>query len=135
MAAKLRAYLSTKASEPFDWRRNNCLSFVSGALEALELEPLPSDWCEGYSTMRGAAHYYRRTLKRYGLHGIIDALDVRYDRTLTLHPQEGLVCARPEVGPMGYAFGVTSAQGCVFLTEAGARWTEPRVGDVYWVPE
>lgn len=132
MAGQLGAYIAEHATRPFSWAGNNCLGFVSGALEAQGLAPLPRDWWHGFSTTREAVRAYRRALARYGHSCIVDAMDARFDRAATLHPSDGMICARRDGGATGYGFGVAMAQGCVFLTDAGARWTAPQAGDLIW---
>lgn len=134
MAAELRRFVADHGARPFCWKTNNCLGFVSGALQVQGAAPLPREWWSGYGTPRGALLRYRRLLRGYGVRCITEALDARYGRALTLHPADGMICARKADEVMGYAFGVTLAQGCVFLTAQGARWVEPEPGDIFWRP-
>lgn len=134
MAAELRRYIAERFSEPFRWQGNNCLAFVSGALEAQGVAALPREWWEGVSTPKAAALRYARLLRAHGAECITEGFDRRYSRALTLHPADGMICARKADEVMGYAFGVAIAQGCVFLTEQGARWVEPQSGDIFWRP-
>lgn len=132
MGSQLTAYIEQRRDLPFDWRGNNCLAFVSGALEACGLSGLPRDWCAGYSTAREALRAYRTALRAYGHDDIIDAMDARYERVLTLHPRDGMICARKTDDVMGYAFGVVLHGGCVFVTGDGARWSDVEAGDMFW---
>lgn len=71
-------------------------------------------------------------LAKYGFDDIIHAMDDRFDRELTLHPRDGMICARKANDVMGYGFGVALRGGCVFLTADGARWVDVEVGDLFW---
>lgn len=132
MESQLTAYIARHRDKPFRWRDNNCLSFVSGALEACGLPGLPRDWCEGYITTREALRSYRKALAVYGHGDIIEAMDARYERVMTLHPRDGMICARKANDVMGYGFGVALRSGCVFLTADGARWADVEAGDLFW---
>lgn len=132
MESQLVDYISRHRDLPFDWSNNNCLSFVSGALEACGLPGLPKDWCKGFSTTREALRAYRTALNAYGHGDIIEAMDARYERVLTLHPRDGMICARKTEDVMGYGFGVVLRGGCVFLTSEGAKWADVEAGDMFW---
>lgn len=132
MAAKLTDYIMSHVDAPFSWGGNNCLSFASGALEACGRRGLPSDWYTGASNRREAVRAYKAGLGRYGYDSIIDALDDRYQRIHTLHPEDGLICARKTDDLMGYGFGVSFRNGCVFLTDHGAKWSDVEAGDRFW---
>jgi hypothetical protein len=132
MAAELMRYIHRHAHVPFDWRQNNCLTFVQGALRVVGGATLPDDWCLPARDRREAVRLYKAGLRADGAASIAEGMDRRYDRVMTLHPQDALVCARPTRDVLGFGFGVTAMTGCVFLTDAGARWFEPEPGDVFW---
>ena len=132
MATKLRDYILAHTGKPFRWDGNNCLSFASGAIEACGGAGLPRDWYVGASVRREAVRAYKAGLKRYGYASIIDAINDRYERIFTLHPDDGLLCARKTDDLMGNAFGVSFRNGCVFLTDAGAKWSDIEAGDRFW---
>lgn len=128
----LGLYLHEKANEPFDWHSNNCMSFVSGALISCGHNPLPKEWCCGYDSALRAAVAYRRELAAYGHQDIIEAFDGLFSRETTLHPANGMICARKTEGVMGYAFGVAYRSNCFFLTEIGALPCDIEAGDIFW---
>lgn len=132
MATELRDYILDHTEKPFDWSKNNCLSFASGALRVLGLPDLPRDWYTGAEDRREAVRAYRAGLERYGYANIIQALDDRYERVWTLHPEDGMICARKTDDLMGHGFGVTFRNGCVFLTADGAKWSDVEAGDKFW---
>ena len=132
MGSILSEYIGRHADQPFDWASNNCMTFVSGYLDAIGYPPLPRKWCYGYTDAREAVRAYRQCLNDYGHESVIYAMDHRFDRTVTLHPDDGMICARRENGPMGYAFGLTCNQQCVFLTDDGARIFHVEAGDMFW---
>ena len=117
---------------PFDWRENNCMSFVSGALEACGLSGLPSAWCGGYANTKEALLSYRKALAAYGHEDIVSAMDARYQRVLTLYPTDGMICSRETSDVMGRGFGIVLRGGCVFLTPKGAQWTQIEHDDLFW---
>ena len=132
MESQLTAYIAQHRDRCFSWRDNNCMSFVSGALEACGLPRLPRDWSTGYITAKEAVRSYRKMLKTYGHSDIVNAMDERYERVLTLHPRDGMICARKTDDVMGYGFGITLRGGCVFLTADGARWASIEPSDLFW---
>lgn len=133
MASELRAYIEGHRDTPFDWRVNNCLTFVQGALRAAGGATLPDAWCVPANSRLDALRIYREGLMAEGAANMTDAMDARYDRAYTLHPADGLVCARPARDVLGVGFGVTVNQGCVFLTKHGARWFTVEPTDTFWV--
>ena len=135
MGSDLKAYLEPFADRPFDWACNNCMGFVSGWLEAVGLDPLPEAWCVGYADTKQAVRQYRKCLADFGHDDIIGAIDARFDREVTLHPRDGMLCARAESGAMGYGFGICYMQQCVFLTDEGARLFQVEPGDKFWSVE
>jgi hypothetical protein len=135
MAAELRAYVTAHAGVPFHWRDCNCLTFVQGALRAAGRAGLPDDWCLPAKDRREALRLYRAGLRADGAASIAEGMDARFERVFTLHPGDGLVCARQTRDVLGVGFGVTLGQGCVFLTDAGARWFDVEPGDMFWSVE
>lgn len=96
-------------------------------------DPLPEGWTQGYATPRTALAHYRRQLADDGSPDIIAALDRRFDRELTLHPEDGAIIARPCAAVvMGYAFGVAIDTGCVFMTKDGPIMSAIMPGDIVW---
>lgn len=127
MGSQLTEYLASCEGKPFEWGGNNCVSFVRGFVPSI-----PADWAEGYDDAVSARHAYRRMLSEYGHDNIIDALDARFERVLTLHPEDGMICARRENGPLRYALGLTFGQCCVFLSEDGPVRSDVDVSDMFW---
>lgn len=127
MGSELRRYLASCEESPFDWSGNNCVSFVRGFVPSV-----PVDWAVGYSDAVEARHAYRRMLSEYGHDSILEALDARFERVLTLHPEDGMICARRENGPLRYALGLTVDQVCVFLADDGPRRFDVEAGDLFW---
>jgi hypothetical protein len=125
-------YLTLKQKEPFSWEKNNCLAFVSGYLQYEGKKPLPKDWIKGYSTPREAYVHYNKTLEKYGCKDIVEALDKRFYRELTLHPQDGMIVARKNSDFMGYIVGLVCSDRCFFMSPQGLKFTEPEVTDFYW---
>lgn len=128
----LDKFISERSKMPFNWSTNNCMSFVSDGLKSCGFVGLPGDWCEGYTTAPRAMSAYRRLLKAYGFDSIIDAIDDRFERVLTLHPKNGMICARKTEGVMGHAFGIAYRSNCIFLTEEGAMPFDVEAGDIFW---
>lgn len=132
MIEKMGDYLRQKTKEPFSWRDNNCMMFVSGALEIIGVEPFPKEWCVGYNSAGTAMRHYLRALKEYGYSDIIDAVDDLFDREFTLHPRHGMIAARPTDDVMGYAMGVAYNNSLVFLATNGVIVDTPRPSDIIW---
>lgn len=126
----LKEYLDTR--EPFDWGYNNCLKFVSEGLEVQGIEALPSDWFSGFHDERSALRHYIKMKKKYPPEDIIEALDERFSRELTLHPQDGMIVARETGNVLGYAFGLTYGSQCYFMSDQGAVATPIQPTDYYW---
>jgi len=133
---RLRQYLGELVNKPFHWGDNNCMTFVSGALESTGYDPLPEDWQRGFKGEFGALRAYKRGLLEYGYGDIIEAMDDRFYSELTLHPRDGMICARKNNGyVLGHAFGVSLNSGCIFMTEVGPRWFDVEAGDLFWSVE
>ena len=132
MESQLTRYVAKHRDLPFGWRDNNCMSFVSGALEACGLSGLPREWCSGYTTTKEALQAYRAALAAYGHDNIVSAMDARYERVLTLYPIDGMICSRKTSDVMGRGFGIVLRGGCVFLTSDGARWAHVEPADLFW---
>lgn len=132
--AGLKQYLAAFEAAPFSWEGNNCMTFVSGALRAQGLTGLPEAWCAGYGNTREARAAYRRLLSEYGVPDIIAAFDDRFTRVMTLHPRDGMICARPSDAVTRWAFGVAWQGGCTYLADGGAVWSDVTVTDKFWWP-
>ena len=128
----LAEYIDAKQGVCFEWGRNDCLSFVSGALGRQGLPELPSEWIGGYETSKGALRHYRRLLTKTGHVNIVDAMDALYDRAVTLYPDDGMIAARPEGGVLGFAFGVVHRGVIVFLIEDGIVEQHVTACDIFW---
>lgn len=128
MGSKLIDYIETHRDVPFDWSTNNCVSFVAGFVG----DRVPARWSHGYASATEARHAYRQMLSEFGHDSILDALDARFERELTLFPSDGMICARRENGPLRYALGLTLRGHCVFLTDVGARALPVELGDIFW---
>ena len=132
----LATYMFNNRETRFAWGRNDCLTFVSGALEAQGLAPLPREWVGTYTTPEGALRHYKRLLIRTGNTSIISAMDDLYDRPATLHPADGMIAARSVAGDvLGWAFGVVFRGGFAALHEGGLVNMPLRAGDLFWVAE
>lgn len=129
----LRDYLQG-SDKPFSWGEHHCLSFVSGALEAMGKEPLPSDWLSEVKTPREAMKLYNKVKKGHRSSDIIEELDRLYEREVTLSPQDGLIVARKSGDVLGYSFGVTFSTRCVFVGIEGLVIDPPRITDKFWMP-
>lgn len=116
----------------FSWQDNNCLGFVSGALEAQGLTPLKEDWYRGFWDTRSAIVHYRKTLLKYKEPNILSAFDNLFSRELTLHPRTGMIVARKTGDLLGYAFGVVYNGQAFFLDYSGVVCTNLEVSDLYW---
>lgn len=129
----LATYLETQRVNRFKWGRNDCMTFVDGALRAQGRRGLPSGWIGGYSTAKGAVKHYRRLLATTGHDSIIDAMDHLYDRAITLYPSDGDIAARPAVGDvLGLAFGVAINGRLLFLNENGLTDQNVTACDLFW---
>jgi len=128
----LSAYMTRMRDVPFGYGRNDCLSFVSGALRAQGLSTLPTEWSEGYSDIKGAIRRERELVGKSRHRNIIEAMDDMYQRVFTLFPTDGSIVARRESGPLGYAFGVVYRGGCAFVSERGIIEDQVRPGDMFW---
>lgn len=128
----LDEFLKDRERMPFGWASNNCMSFVSDGLKACGHSGLPDKWCSGYTTAHAALGAYRSCLSEFGYETVIEAFDHLFERVLTLHPKNGMICARKTAGVMGHAFGITYRSNCVFLTEEGAMSFDVEAGDIFW---
>lgn len=127
---RLKKYLNGQGK--FSWANNNCLKFVSGALEAQDVSPLPPDWYEGFWDTRSGIVHYRKTLSKYNKTDILDALDSLFDREVTLHPRSGWIIGRKSGDLLGYCFGVVFNDQGYFLSEGGLVVTRLQASDLYW---
>ena len=132
---RLTEYINSKRGKPFVWGKNDCLSFVNGAVRAMTGEWLCGERLRGYSTERGALLRYERFRRKTGHADIVAAMDDKFDRLLTLHPPHGAVVARPLDGGavLGYSFGVIFGSRPVFVGPNGMEQTMPDVNDIYWM--
>lgn len=126
----LEEYLHNQGK--FSWKDNNCLKFVSGALEVQGVDPLPEDWYKGFWDTRSAILHYRKTLSKYGKGDILVALDDSFPRELTLHPRSGWIVGRQSGDLLGYLFGVVYNDQSYFLSEGGLAVTHLKPTDIYW---
>jgi|13_taG_2_1085334.scaffolds.fasta_scaffold14667_3 hypothetical protein len=129
---RVRQYLVDNMYRSFSWSSNNCMSFVSAALEVQGYKPLPDTWYKGYTTSKEAYMAYRDNLRLYGYSDIIEAMDNIRTREVTLHPRDGLIVAKKSEDVMGYAFGVVYAGRCFHLGQEGMLVSDLDVSDMYW---
>jgi hypothetical protein len=125
-------YLTEAQKKTFTWGENNCLAFVSGYLEYTGNDPLPEDWIRGYDTPRKAFVHYKRMLDKYGCIDIVHALDNRFYREMTLHPQDGMIVAKESPDFMSHIVGLVCSDRCFFMSPSGLSFVEPEVSDKYW---
>ena len=118
---QLDEFLLNRSEKEFNWSDNNCLRFVHDALAYMGKDNIPSEWCMGYDSKLSASKVYKRNLRKYGFKNIIEAMDDRFDRILTLHPKDGMIVARKVQNIMGYAFGIAYNKNCVCVTEQGLK--------------
>lgn len=127
---RLKEYLHNQGK--FSWKDNNCLKFVSGALEVQGVDPLPKEAYEGFWDTRSAILHYRKTITKYGASNILQAMDDRFTRELTLHPRSGWIVSRESTDVLGYCFGVVYNDQAYFLSEGGLAVTHLKPTDIYW---
>lgn len=127
----LTEYIQSR--DPFDWAANNCIGFVSGALEAQGFAPLPVAWAKGYGSPRAAVRQYGKLLRETGCRDIFDAMDRACSRIWTLHPHDGVIVGRlTTASVMGVLFGVVHRGGGVFLDETGPVRAPLMATDMFW---
>lgn len=126
-------FINEKRNDPFEWGRNDCLTFVSRALMLLGRRSLPDDWTTGYApSIVGVAKHHVKMTKSLGFLNVIEALDDLYGRDVVLNPKSGSIVARKTDGILGYGFGVVYNGVCLFMTEDGLKEAPTEPTDLFW---
>lgn len=129
----LERYVRSKITDPFVWGTHDCLTFANGAVEAVTGGKMFEVWLNGYSTEHAALMRYERFRRDSGYENIIDAVDSKFDRLITLHPPHGTLVARRITGNvLGYAFGVSINGNIALMSEDGVMRAAPNIADIYW---
>lgn len=129
----LERYVRSKITDLFMWGTHDCLTFANGAVEAVTGGKVFEVWLSGYSTERAALLRYECFLRDSGYKNIIDAVDSKFDRLMTLHPPHGTLVARPVMGNvLGYAFGISINGNIALMSEDGIIRVVPDIADIYW---
>lgn len=130
----LKLHIERSMAMPFEWGKNDCLSFADKAVEIQRGHGFVTEWLNsGYYNARTAAIHYGRHLRDTGYKSVLDVADERLERIDTLQPEFGDIVARKtEGGAISWAFGVATSKGVAFLDESGARLCESELDDVVW---
>lgn len=128
----LWAVIEAHRNTPFEWGRADCLTFSNAATAAHTGEGWCDDWMGGYFDPRSALVAFARHLRAEGKSNVIDGVDERLDRVDTLHPRDGMVCARTADSVLGWAFGVVCDGLEWYMGEGGLESLEPDGSAMYW---
>lgn len=124
----IEEFIARHADEQFEWGKSDCLVFTNEAIKLLHGHGFCDDWLTDYDSPKTAIRRYSRGRKEEGKTCITEGLDSRLERVDTLHPRDGMVCARAalEPGPLGWSFG---------FVYGGLEWYRTTVGVVPLVPD
>lgn len=129
----LREVILAHRETPFEWGRADCLTFSNAATAAHTGEGWCDDWVRGYFDPRSALVAYARNLRAAQKANVIDGVDERLDRVDTLHPRDGMVCARKEAEiVLGWCFGIVWGGLEWYMSENGLVSLSPDGSALYW---
>lgn len=128
----LQEVILAHRGKPFEWGAVDCLTFSNAATEAHSGSAWCEDWLGAYFDPRSALVSYAKHLRAAGKGNIIEGVDERLDRVDTLHPRDGMICARPADSVLGWSFGIVCEGLEWYMSEDGLESIMPDGGAMYW---
>lgn len=111
---QLSDYLINKRDLPFEYGKNDCACFVSGAIEAITGEDPMADVSKDYTTEIGSL----RVLKGLGYDSVEEFMNARFKETPIGFAQTGDVVLHDG------CLGVVISSKAVFVTEVGYTFVD-----------
>jgi hypothetical protein len=128
----LNRYLKSVRDIPFEWGKNDCLTFTNNAYKAMYNEGWADDWLGRYSQ-----NPKRDTLKKeFGFSTFTEAVDSKLKRIEYVPPLGALVTTKQASRwIIGVAMGICTGTKAVFLSKEGVLYLPLDYIHQAWVKE
>jgi hypothetical protein len=115
----LNRYINDVRHKPFEWGKNDCLTFTNDAFHAMYGRGWADDWLGRY--LENTMPVRRRELiKEFGFRSFSEAVDQRLTRISHVPPLGALVTTKQaQRWIIGVAMGISTGSKAVFLSKDG----------------
>jgi len=115
----LNRYINDVRHKPFEWGKNDCLTFTNDAFHAMYGRGWADDWLGRY--LENTMPVRRRELiKEFGFRSFSEAVDQRLTRIRHVPPLGALVTTKQaQRWIIGVAMGISTGSKAVFLSKDG----------------
>jgi hypothetical protein len=115
----LNQYINAVRNKPFEWGKNDCLTFTNGAFHAMYGKGWADDWLDRYLADNTPIRR-NELIKEFGFRSFSEAVDQRLNRIDHIPPLGALVTTKhAEKWIIGVAMGISTGTRAVFLSKKG----------------
>ena len=115
----LNQYINTVRNKPFQWGKNDCLTFTNDAFHAMYGKGWADDWLDRYLADNTPIRR-NELIKEFGFRSFSEAVGQRLNRIDHIPPLGALVTTKhAEKWIIGVAMGISTGTRAVFLSKKG----------------